>query len=61
MFEALGEYGIAIFSIGAIVYVVKLFVGFMRNHIQHHSEVALELKNAVCNLLKFLERSNGSK
>lgn len=55
----LGEYGIAIFSIGAIVYIVKLFVNFMKNHIQHHTEIAQALKDAVCNLLRFLERKNG--
>lgn len=59
MLKALGEYGVAIFSIGAMVYIVKLFVNFMKNHIQHHTEVAQGLKDAVCNLLRFLERKNG--
>lgn len=61
MTQNLGEYGVAVFSIGAILYIVKLFVGFMKNHIEHHTSAAKDLKNAVCNLLTYLERKNGGR
>ena len=53
--------GIAIFSIAAILYIVHMFVGFMRNHISHSIKAQERLTGSIEQLLRFLERTNGKK
>ena len=56
-FTKLADYGAVIFSIGAIVYVVRLFVSFTQNHIAHNTEASIKLTDAVKQLIHFLERT----
>jgi len=63
--EDLAQYGVAIFSIGAlvytVVYVVNRFLDFMKNHLAHHTEIDDKLASAVRELLEFLKYQNKNK
>ena len=52
----LAQYGVAIFSIAAIIYTVHLFVGVVKNHLTHSTETNGKLANAIENMLRFLEK-----
>lgn len=57
----LPEYGVAIFAIGALVYIVRVFLNFIKNHLEHHTEIDERLANAVNNLLEWLKWQNHNK
>ena len=41
------QYGVAIFSIGALVYVVHIFVKFLKNHIEHSTRASQRLADLI--------------
>lgn len=50
------ELGVAIASLVAIVLVVRIFVGFMQNHMEHNTKALRELSVAIDQMLGFLDR-----
>ncbi len=52
----LSQYGVATFSIGAIIYTVHLFVNVVKNHLTHSTMANDRLSNAIENMLRFLEK-----
>ena len=60
-FNDLPQYGVAIFAVGALVYIVKIFLNFIKNHLQHHTEIDEKLAEAVRELLDWLKYQNHSK
>ena len=61
LLKSIGEYGVAVFSIGAIIYIVSIFVKFIKNHLEHNTKASQDLANAVKQLLHFLERTRNNK
>ena len=63
-----GEYGVAIVAIGALIYTVRLFMLFLkehmlviRNHLNHHTEASVRLTDSIKELLSFLRGVNHGK
>ena len=53
------EYGVAIFAIAALVFIVCVFLKFIKNHIEHSTRASQRLADMIEQMLKFLERRNG--
>lgn len=58
MMQALAEYGVAIFAIGALVVVTLSFLKFIKNHVCHSTKASQRLADMIEQMLKFLERRN---
>ena len=50
------QYGVAIFAMGVLGYVIKLFMGFMKNHIHESTQSNQKLADAIQQMLRFLEK-----
>ena len=59
--ENLPEYGVAIFSIGALVYVIRAFLNFLGNHIASSNKALIELTKVIQELKDYLMMQNGKK
>ncbi len=55
------EGGIALACLGVIIYIVKLFVGVISNHISDSTKTNEGLKMAIQEMLLFLKIRNGKK
>ena len=53
-----GLAGVAIVAILSLVFVVKRFVDFIANHIEHHTQVNQKLVDAIGQLIRWLEKNN---
>lgn len=58
---AIAQYGIALFSIGAIIYIVTIFVKFIREHLAEATKSNEGLKNSINEMLLYFKLKNGSK
>jgi len=54
-----GLTGIAIALIIAIVVIVKVFMNFVKNHIEHNTRSQQRLADTIEQLLRWLEHKNG--
>jgi len=54
-----GLTGIAIALIIAIVVIVKAFMNFVKNHIEHNTRSQQRLADTIEQLLRWLEHKNG--
>ena len=57
--EALGEYGVAIFAVGALVTVTLAFLKFLKNHIQHSTRASQRVADMIEQMLTYLKSKNG--
>ena len=62
----LAQFGVAIFSIGVVLLIVKEFLKFLKNEMEHlrqdiqrHTEIDDRLAEAVKQLLDYLKFHNG--
>lgn len=56
----IAQYGVAIFSIGAILFIVVLFVKFIKDFMVKAVETQQELKDAVHEMLLYFKLKNGA-
>ncbi len=56
--ESLTQYGMAVVTLGVLVYVIQQFIGVIKNHMTHSTESQNQLSSAINMMLKFLERNN---
>lgn len=53
-FADIAQYGVAIVSLVVVVYVVREFVGVIKNHLTHSAEAQDSLSQAIHSMLDFL-------
>ncbi len=53
-----GLAGVAIVAIFSMVIIVKVFIGFIKNHMEHNTRSNEKLANMIEQLLHFLKHNN---
>jgi len=50
------EYGVAALAVGGLIYISKMLVGVVRNHIGDATKANERLANMIEQMMRFLER-----
>lgn len=56
----LAELGVAVLAVGGLIYIAILHVSVIKNHISHSTKASQKLADVIEQMLRFLERRNGS-
>ncbi len=57
--QGLAEYGVAVFSMGCLVFVVLKFLAFIKHHITESTRASQRLADMIEQMLTYLRHKNG--